>query len=429
MSKPSSKRLALHWQILIAIVLAVGAGLLAGEEGALFGVTFYSVFEFIGTLFLNALKMIIVPLIASSMIVGVAGVGRAGSLKRLGGRTLLYYASTSMAAIVVGLTVINIVKPGIVGGEPARDILALETGTADIEAIIGDRGPGDIVDIFIRMVPENVFAAASNNSNILAIIFFSLLFGFFMSRIPEERSQPLLDFWQGVFEVMTQITGFVMRLAPYGVFGLVARVVAKTGIAAAAPLMIFSACVLVSLAFHLFVTLPLFIRVFGRLRPWPLFPAMAPALLTAFSTASSSATLPVTLDCVKNRAGVSNRTASFVLPIGATVNMDGTALYECAAVIFIAQAYGVEMSLVAQASVVLLALVTSVGVAGIPAASLVAIAVILTAVGLPAEAIGVLFVFDRILDMTRTAVNVASDATAAIIVAKLEGETGILGQR
>ncbi len=429
MNDAAQPRLALHWQILIAIVLAVAAGLAAGEQGAVFGVPWVDIFDFVGRLFLNALKMIIVPLIASSMIVGVAGVARSGSLKRLGGRTLLYYLGTSLAAIVVGLTVVNIVKPGIIEGQPARDVLALETRTADVAEIVGGHGPGDIVSIFLRMVPQNVTAAASDNRSILAIIFFSLLFGYFMARIPEERSGPLLGFWQGVFEVMTGITVFVMKLAPYGVFGLVARVVAKTGVAGAGPLLIFSVCVLASLAVHMFVTLPLFIRVFGRLRPWPLYPAMAPALLTAFSTASSSATLPVTLECVTKRAGVSKGTASFVVPIGATVNMDGTALYECAAVIFIAQAYGVEMSLVAQASVVLLALLTSIGVAGIPAASLVAIAVILTAVGLPAEAIGVLFVFDRILDMSRTAVNVTGDSTAAIVVARLEGETGILGQK
>lgn len=429
MDEAGQPRLALHWQILIAIVLAVAAGLVAGEHGAVFGVTWISIFDFIGRLFLNGLKMIIVPLIASSMIVGVAGVAMSGSLKRLGGRTLLYYLGTSLAAIIVGLTVVNIVRPGIIDGEPARDMLALDAQAADVAAIVGGHGPGDVVSIFLRMVPENVIAAASDNRSILAVIFFSLVFGYFMAHIPEERSRPLLGFWQGVFEVMTAITVFVMKLAPYGVFGLVARVVAKAGVTAAAPLLVFSACVLVSLAIHMFVTLPLFIRVFARLRPWPLYSAMAPALLTAFSTASSSATLPVTLECITKRAGVSKRTASFVVPIGATVNMDGTALYECAAVIFIAQAYGVEMSLVAQASVVLLALMTSIGVAGIPAASLVAIAVILTAVGLPAEAIGVLFVFDRILDMSRTAVNVTGDSTAAVVVARLEGETGILGQQ
>ena len=425
MSKPSVGKLALHWQILIAILLAVGAGLAAGEHGELFGVTFYSVFDFLGKLFLNALKMLIVPLIASSMIVGVAGLGSSDALGRLGGRTIFFYAMTSLTAIVVGLSIINVVRPGIVDGVPAGQVMALEADTEQVSSLIGDRGAGDIVEIFVRMVPENVFAAASNNGSILGIIFFSLLFGYFITRIGDERGQQLVSFWRGVFEVMTKMTEWVMAFAPIGVFGLVAKVVAKAGLAAAGPLAVFAVCVLASLAFHLFVTLPLFIRVSTGMKPWPLFSTMAPALLTAFSTASSSATVPVTLDCIERRAGVSNRVSSFVIPLGATINMNGTALYECAAVIFIAQAYGVEMTIFTQFTVVLLALVTSVGVAGIPAASLVAIAVILTAVGLPPEAIAVLFVFDRILDMARTAVNVAGDAAAAIIVGKLEGETAI----
>ncbi len=429
MKNADTGRLALHWQILIAIGLAVPAGLLAGEEAGILGVTFYSVFDFIGTLFLNALKMLIVPLIASSMIVGVAGIGGSDALGRLGGRTLLFYASTSLMAIIVGLTIINIVRPGIVGGEPAGEQMALEADTSSVSALIGDRDAGDIVEIFIRMVPENVFAAATNNGAILSIIFFSLLFGFFMTRIDIVHRQVLMSFWKGVFDVMTKMTEWVMTLAPYGVFGLVARVVAKAGLSAAEPLFIFALCVLASLAIHLFITLPLFIRVFTGLNPRPMFGAMAPALLTAFSTASSSATVPVTLDCLEKRVGVSNKISSFVIPLGATVNMNGTALYECAAVIFIAQAYGLEMTLFTQFTVVVLALVTSIGVAGIPAASLVAIAVILTAVGLPAEAIAVLFVFDRILDMARTAVNVAGDAAAAVIVAHMEGEHNILDRR
>jgi len=426
MTTVKKQRLALHWQILIAIALAVLAGLLAGEDGALFGVTFYSVFDFVGRMFLNALKMLIVPLIASSMIVGVAGIGSSESLGRLGGRTLFFYATTGLAAIVLGLAVINLVKPGIIDGRPAGEMMALEAEGESVASLIGDRDAGDIVEIFIRMVPENVFSAASNNGAILSIIFFSLLFGYFITRIGPVHGQLLVSFWKAVFEVMTKMTEWIMMLAPIGVFGLVAKVVAKAGLSAAGPLALFAACVLLVLAIHLVVTLPLFVRIVTGRSPWPLFPAMAPALLTAFSTASSSATVPVTLDCVENRAGVSNKVSSFVIPLGATINMNGTALYECAAVIFIAQAYGVEMTLFTQFTVVFLALMTSIGVAGIPAASLVAIAIILTAVGLPPEAIGVLFVFDRILDMARTAVNVAGDATAAVIVASMEGERTIL---
>lgn len=419
-------RLALHWQILIAIALAALAGSLTGEDAALFGVTFYSVFDFVGRLFLNALKMLIVPLIASSMIVGVASLGSGEALGRLGLRTVGFYAATSLCAILLGLAVINLVKPGLVDGSPAGEQLALQSDPSQVEAMLSGRSAGDVVEIFVRMIPQNVVSAAGDNGSILAVIFFSLMFGYFMTRVGPVHGQMLLSFWKAVFDVMTRMTEFVMKLAPIGVFGLVAKVVAKAGLSAAGPLAVFAACVLAVLALHLFVVLPLFIRVATGLRPWGFFPAMAPALLTAFSTASSSATVPVTLDCVEKRLGVSNRVSSFVVPLGATVNMNGTALYECAAVLFIAQAYGVDMSLTSQLLVVLLALVTSIGVAGIPAASLVAIAIILTAVGLPPEAIAILFVFDRILDMARTAVNVAGDATAAVIVARMEGEKSLL---
>ncbi|MGA1463031.1 MAG: dicarboxylate/amino acid:cation symporter [Steroidobacteraceae bacterium] len=419
-------RLALHWQILIAIALAALAGSLTGEDAALFGVTFYSVYDFVGRLFLNALKMLIVPLIASSMIVGVASLGSGEALGRLGLRTVGFYAATSLCAILLGLAVINVVKPGLVGGSPAGEQLALQSDASQVEAMLSGRSAGDVVEIFVRMIPQNIVSAAGDNGSILAVIFFSLMFGYFMTRVGPVHGQVLLSFWKAVFDVMTRMTEFIMKLAPIGVFGLVAKVVAKAGLSAAGPLAVFAACVLAVLALHLFVVLPLFIRVATGLRPWGFFPAMAPALLTAFSTASSSATVPVTLDCVEKRLGVSNRVSSFVVPLGATVNMNGTALYECAAVLFIAQAYGVDMSLTSQLLVVLLALVTSIGVAGIPAASLVAIAIILTAVGLPPEAIAILFVFDRILDMARTAVNVAGDATAALIVARMEGEKNLL---
>ncbi|MGA0098984.1 MAG: dicarboxylate/amino acid:cation symporter [Steroidobacteraceae bacterium] len=419
-------RLALHWQILIAIALAALAGSLTGEDAALFGVTFYSVYDFVGRLFLNALKMLIVPLIASSMIVGVASLGSGEALGRLGLRTVGFYAATSLCAILLGLAVINVVKPGLVDGSPAGEQLALQSDASQVEAMLSGRSAGDVVEIFVRMIPQNIVSAAGDNGSILAVIFFSLMFGYFMTRVGPVHGQVLLSFWKAVFDVMTRMTEFIMKLAPIGVFGLVAKVVAKAGLSAAGPLAVFAACVLAVLALHLFVVLPLFIRVATGLRPWGFFPAMAPALLTAFSTASSSATVPVTLDCVEKRLGVSNRVSSFVVPLGATVNMNGTALYECAAVLFIAQAYGVDMSLTSQLLVVLLALVTSIGVAGIPAASLVAIAIILTAVGLPPEAIAILFVFDRILDMARTAVNVAGDATAALIVARMEGEKNLL---
>jgi Na+/H+-dicarboxylate symporter len=271
------------------------------------------------------------------------------------------------------------------------------------------------------MIPENVVMAAAEGQ-MLGIIFFALLFGYFMTRIGHELSEHLYKFWDGVFNVMMRMTEWIMMFAPIGVFGLVAGVVAETGFEAGRPLAIFAFTVLVALLIHTFLTLPLFIRVFGGVVPWKMYSAMAPAMLTAFSTASSSATLPITMDCVEKNLGVSNKVSSFVLPLGATVNMNGTALYECAAAIFLAQAYGLDLTFGMQFSIVTIALLTSIGVAGVPSASLVAIAIILTAVGLPVEAIGVLMVFDRILDMVRTSVNIFGDSCCALIVARMDGE-------
>ncbi len=394
-------------------------------DASLFGLRFYDVYAFLGTLFLNALKMLIVPLIMSSIITGVAGIGDSGSMGRLGGKTLLYYLTTSLFAILVGLLLVNLVAPGIVDGEPARDIIPFEVDTADIAERVEGRGMGDVVNIFLRMVPTNVVSAAAQGQ-MLGLIFFSLLFGYFMTRIESSLSRTLQDFWQGMLAVMMQITEWVMMFAPIGVFALVAKVVASTGFAAFGPLLAFFLTVLSALAVHFLVTLPLILALVARVNPIRHYYAMVPALLTAFSTASSSATLPVTMECVEVRAGVSNRTTSFVLPLGATVNMDGTALYECVAAIFIAQAFGLQLGFAEQFTVVLIALLTSIGVAGIPAASLVAITIILTAIGLPVEAVGLILAVDRILDMCRTSVNIFSDSCGAVVIGRLEGEQGIL---
>ena len=414
-------KLALHWQILIALALGGLAGWLSGEEGQLFGVQLIGVYDFVGTLFLNGLKMLIVPLIASSIIVGVAGIGSSANLGRLGGKTLGFYLLTTLAAILVGLVLVNLVRPGELDGQPVQEFLALVGIGGDIADTLGNRGVGDVVDIFLRMVPPNIFAAAAEGQ-MLGIIFFCLLFGFFMTKLDHDYAEPMMRFWSGIFHVMMRMTEWIMLFAPIGVFGLVARVVAKTGFDAAAPLLLFSGVVLAALAIHTFSTLPLLLRFVARVSPMGVLRVMSPALLTAFSTASSSATLPVTMECVEDKAGVSNRISSFVLPLGATINMNGTALYECTAVLFLAQAYGMELTVGTQFIVVLTSLVTSIGVAGIPSASLVAIAIILAAVGLPIEAIAVLFVFDRVLDMARTSVNVFGDSCCAIIVARLEGE-------
>ncbi len=418
-------KLKLHWQILIALVLAVIAGSLGDMETSLFGVALYDAYDFLGTLFLNALKMLIVPLIASSIIVGMAGASQSDAFGRLGVKTLLYYVTTSLLAIVTGLIMVDLFAPGIIDGVPAKDIIGLSANTDALLAKTEGRGAADIAQIFLRMVPTNIVSAAASGQ-LLGLIFFCLLFGFFITKVHDRYTRVMVDFWQGIFEVMMRITNWVMKFAPIGVFALVAKVVTSTGLAAFEPLAWFMATVLSALGFHLLVTLPLLLRFVGGVNPLLHYRAMTPALLTAFSTASSSATLPLTMDCVEKNAGVSNRTTSFVLPLGATVNMDGTALYECVAAMFIAQAYGLDLSFATQFTVVLVALLTSIGVAGIPAASLVAIVVILAAIGLPAEGIGLILAVDRVLDMCRTSVNIFSDSCGAVIIGRTEGEQGIL---
>lgn len=417
--------LALHWQILIAMALAVALGLAIGEDGELYGVELVSTLELLGKLFMNALKMLVVPLVVSSVICGVASLGQSHDLGRIGGRTLALYVGTTFIAVMVALVVSNVVVPGELDGEPVGDRLAFEASAADVADKVEARANVGVGETLLTAVPDNIVNAAAG-TKLLGLVVFSILFGYFITRIDGARGVLLLDFWQAVFDVMLKFTEFVMRFAPIGVFGLVAKTVAKSGVQAAEPLVVFSLSVVAGLAIYAFVMIPLVVWIFGRVRPFALFPAMSPALLTAFSTASSSATLPMALDCVEKRAGVSSRVGGFVLPLGASMNHAGSALYECAAAMFIAQAYGLHLTFAHQFTIVVLALVTSMGIAGIPAASLVAITVILTAIGLPPEAIGVLLVFDRLLDMLRTTVNVLADAAAAVIVARMEGEEGVL---
>ncbi|MEO8398978.1 MAG: dicarboxylate/amino acid:cation symporter, partial [Ignavibacteriaceae bacterium] len=369
-----------------------------------------------GDLFLRALKMIIVPLILTSIISGVANIGDAQNLGKLGLKTLLYYLTTSLFAILIGLTLVNIINPGA-----GADIgLTKNVGELGISNGFGN--------ILLRMIPTNIFDALGS-SDMLAIIFFSILFGFFMTKIDSKYSEPLNNFFNSIFEVMMKITSFIIKFTPLGILGIVAGVVAEQAGDKTALLEIvkrlgmYMSVVLLGLLFHAFVTLPLILKFFGKVNPWKHFQAMTTPLLTAFSTSSSSATLPLTLEAVEHNSGVSNKITSFVLPLGATVNMDGTALYECVAAMFIAQAYGIELSFLQQMIVVFTALLASIGAAGIPMAGLVMISVILSAVGLPLEGVGLILAVDRILDMCRTTVNVWSDSCGAAIIAKTEGET------
>lgn len=415
--------LALHWQILIAMALAVVAGSLSGTEAEFLGIQWFALYSFLGTLFLNALKMLVVPLVVSAIITGVASISLQGGLGRLGLKTLGYYLMTSAFAITIGLVVVNLMQPGEHTGGMQVEAEVSESIAQKVEG----RSLGDVAEIFLRMVPENIVAAAAE-MQLLGLIFFSMLFGYFMMKIDSPYRDTLYHFWQGVFEVMMKITDWVMKFAPLGVFGLVAAAVAKTGLEQFLNLATFFFTVVLALGIHFFIVMPLVLRFVGGVKnPWRHYKVMEPALLTAFSTSSSSATLPITLDTIEKNTGVPNRYSSFVLPLGATVNMDGTALYISIAVIFIAQQYGMQLDWIDQLMIMVTTLMASIGVAGIPAASLVAITIILVSMGLPTEAIGLIMVVDRLLDMMRTAVNVFSDTVGAVVIARSEGEKQVYG--
>ena len=411
--------------ILASMVLGALVGWLIGPTGSVAGLDVLPLFDFFGTLFINMLKMVVVPLISASVVIGVAGLGSGRDLGRLGLKTLSFYIVTTLLAVLTALTLVNIVKPGIVNGEPAKGLLALEAGAGGIAETVNQHASTGVLDTLLSVVPSNIFDAAANNK-LLGVLFFGVLFGFYLARIELPYRQVMLDFWQALFRVMMRITHFVMSLAPVGVFGLTARVIAKSGVHAAGPILEFGACVAIGIVLYAVVVIPLLMRLVGVSRPYRLFSAMSPALVTAFSTASSASSLPLSLECLEGRANVSERIASFVMPLGSSINHVGSALYECAGAMFLCQAYGLHLTFGQQFTVVILALITSMGIAGIPAASLVAIAVILNAVGLPSEGVGVLLVLDRILDMARSSLTVFADAACAVIVARLEGEKDVL---
>ena len=375
-------------------------------------------FDFLADIFMALLKMLIVPLVMSSIISGVAGVGSPRDLGRLGGKTFAYYITTSLLAIFLGQLLVNVIQPG---SGAALGLSPLEAG--------GIAPDESFLDVFKRMIPTNV-VMAMGAGEMLQMIFFSLLFGFFITVAPEPHGEHMRRFFEGVFQVMLKMAEAILKLLPYAVFALIVRVVAKTGFAVFEPLLLYMFTVVAALVLHSVVTLPLLLRFVGRLSPRRWFQAVSPALMTAFSTSSSSMTLPVTLEAVEKRGKVSNKVTSFTLPLGATINMDGTALYECIGVIFLAQYYQAtgdfELTLAKQAMVVLMALMASIGAAGIPSAGLIMMLTILAALGLPLEGAALLLAVDRPLDMLRTVVNVWSDSCGAAVIARSEGEQGPL---
>lgn len=397
-------KLKLHWQILIALVLSVPLGLFLPDWAIKI--------EGVGDVFLSALKMIIIPLVLTSIIGGISNI-QPKELGRVGMKTMLYYVSTTTLAILVGLVLVNIFKPGVgVELSHSNDM----SGLANAASSFGDT--------LKNIVPSNIFSAFVQ-SDMLSIIFFAVLFGVFLSQIGTENKRAVLKVNNGIFEVMIKMVNFVLKFTPLGILALVSSEIAtqKDLVSLAAGLGTYFLVVVAGLLIHSFVVIPLVLKYLGRSSFSKHFKAMSTPLLTAFSTSSSGATLPLTMDAVENKTGVSNRITSFTLPLGATVNMDGTALYECVAAMFIAQVYGIELSIMQQVLVVVTALLASIGAAAIPMAGLVMITVVLSAIGLPLEAVGLIIAVDRPLDMLRTSVNVWSDSCGAVVIAKSEGET------
>jgi len=402
------RKFSLQWQILVALVLGVLYGYFFSNH--------ISYVSWMGEIFMRGLQMVIVPLVLSSIISGVANIGSAENLGRLGLKTMSYYLITSLLAILTGLFFVNLWEPGV-----GFDIEM----NSEIEGL--NLARDSFGSTLINIVPSNLFQAFVDGE-MLAIIFFSILFGYFITQVSIKSGKVLLDFFNATFDVTMKLTMFILKFTAFGIFGIMAGIVSEQINAGRDLWDLFSSLgwymltVLVGLFIHFFITLPLIVYVFGKANPWQHFKNLRAALITAFSTCSSGATLSLTMEGCENKSGISNKITSFTLPLGATINMDGTALYECVAAIFIAQAYGHHLDTVDQIIIVITALLASIGAASIPMAGLVMISIILTAVGLPLEGVGLILAVDRILDMFRTATNVWSDACGAVVIAKSEGE-------
>ena len=411
------------FNLTVQIFLAMGLGVLVGllvhnhlpsdPEAEL--PLYFDLIVLVGDIFMKLLRMIIVPLIMASIIMGVVSIGDLSKLGRVGGKTFTYYFGSTFLAVIVGLIVVNLVKPGVgfpTQGEPLEQVTENE--------------PPSFLEIIEDIVPTNIFAAMAE-SDVLSLIFFSLIFGAVLTTL-RDKAKGMIGFFEALNHVMMKLTDWIMRIAPIGIFALIAKLFATVDAGQTlGPLLKYMLSVVGGLLIHAVITLPLLLWIFARYSPLKFFSKMLAAITTAFSTASSAATLPVTMECLQDNVGVSKRTTSFVLPLGATINMDGTALYESIAALFIAQMYGIELTLTQQCVVFLTATLASIGAAAIPSAGLFTIVIVLEAVNFPAEQIavglGIIYGVDRILDMFRTAVNVWGDSVGATVVARLEGET------
>ena len=409
------KKISLHWQIIICMILGTFAGIIFNSIGFEEN-TIYTLIILLGDIFIRLLKMVIVPLIFTSIIIGVSSIKNRSKIGRLGVKTFLYYVSTSLIAILIGLFLANSIEPGV-GATTISDVGSFDTSKLSSSS--------SILDILKRMIPLNPISALANG-DMLGIIFFAIFFGIVLSFVESKYSSTILSLIDSIYQVIMKMTQIVIKCAPIGVFGLMTKAVSNSGLSIFKELGMYALTIACGLSIHLFIVLPLILFLIVRINPLNHFRAMASAMVTAFSTSSSSATLPVTMKCVKDNVKASNEVTSFVLPMGATINMDGTALYECAGVLFIAQALGIDLNSSQQFIVVITALLASIGAAGIPSAGLVMLFIVTNAVGLNSDSValwvGSMLAIDRPLDMFRTMVNITSDSVGAAVIAKSEGE-------
>ncbi len=414
----------LYTKILIGLIAGAVAGAFANLADIEPLQSLFATLEPLGTAFINLITMIVIPLVVASLLVGTASLGDLRKLGRIGGKTLLYYMSTTAIAVTIGLVFANVLRPGGGVSEATRDQLA-ETygGDAAARVDIANAAPG-WGETLMSIIPRNPVQAAAE-MDLLSLIFFTICFGAALTVIREDRRDAVLNFFHGINEASMVLINWIMELAPYAVFVLIAAVVANFGFDLLQSLLMYTVVVVLGLAVHLMVTYGTILRIFAGLSPPAFFKRVAAVPLFAFSTSSSNATLPLTIETAEEKVGVSNEVASFVLPLGATINMDGTALYQAVAALFIAQIYGIDLGLGMQMTIVLTATLASVGAAGVPSAGIITLIIVLNAVGLGEHVqagIALILGVDRILDMLRTSVNVCGDLTASAVIARTEGE-------
>ena len=405
-------------------VVGIGVNLTAWE----FGGNVLAGIENFGIGWIRLITMVVIPLVVASLVVGAASLGDLRSVGRVGGKTVAYYLITTSVAVSIGLILSNVIKPGSGLSDASRIALLAEYGGEAAGRIdLAQQAPG-IVELLLNMIPRNPISAAAN-TEMLPLILFSILFGIAATTIREDRRRAVLGFFEGVNDISMQLIRWIMILAPYAVFVLIAGVTARFGFEILQSLLWYTGTVALGLLLHAFGTFYFILKFLARLSPLEFFRRIRAAQLLGFSTSSSSATLPVTIQVAEENLGVSKKISSFVLPLGATVNMDGTALYQGVAVMFIAQVFGIELSLFAQLTVVLTATLASIGAAGVPSAGIITLTIVLVQAGVPETGIALILGVDRILDMLRTSVNITGDLTGTVLIAQTEGESIDLSHR